>query len=158
VTVSKSTIQRRRKMAGELGPVGAPSILIDPVEIRIKLDAELRDFAAIAGDGNVSAGVRRALSALATNPIPHKLTSEKIARRWVPMASSQVIDETDLRKLVGHLQMAAFTGDPITLSHHVAGILHEAMTRDLAQKNGELEMKALKIAGIDSEIFRDAEK
>ncbi len=61
---SKSTIQRRRKLAGELGPVGAPSSLVDAVEIRIKLDSERRDFAAIAGDGNVSAGVRRALAAL----------------------------------------------------------------------------------------------
>jgi hypothetical protein len=61
---SKSTIQRRRKAAGELGPVGAPSILIDPVTIRVALDAELRDFASAAGGGNVSAGVRRALAAL----------------------------------------------------------------------------------------------
>ena len=64
MTVSKSTIQRRRKLAGELGPVGAPAKLNNSRAVPIMLDVESMAIADRDGPGTRSATIRAALAAL----------------------------------------------------------------------------------------------
>lgn len=61
---SKSTIYRARKLAGELGPPGAPRKLVTSRPVPIMLDPESLAIADRDGPGTRSATVRAALAAL----------------------------------------------------------------------------------------------
>ena len=63
MSVSKSTLYRARKLAGDLGPVGAPRKAVRMKSVPVMLDAESLAIADQNGPGTRSFTIRAALLA-----------------------------------------------------------------------------------------------